>query len=207
MQEFRYQLKHMGILFYIPIFVAAIILPFILLVPDNVQNHLFISLEFIIVPISSWWSIYLVYYFYHQGAEEVLQHFFVKNLFLNHLKFLGIFMGIIFILVILFSVRFNANFPSLFLLFTGQSILFSTLGLLLAVTFKDVQTAIVVLTLYTSTEIITYGELLPGLHLFFFQMPSSMRDITTYFIFSVLIALVMAAITYKVGTKMERNII
>lgn len=207
MLEFKYQIKHMGFLFYVPIIVAVLLIPFILLMPDNAQKGMFIALEFIVIPMAAWWAIYQLYFFYHQGAEEILVHFFSKVMLINYAKFIGVSLVLNLLLTGIYSIKFQSDFLILFFLFFGQSVLFSSVGLLIAVIFKDIEIAIVLLTLYTSTEIITFGELLPGFHLFVFDLPVSLRDVMINNGFYLFISIILLAVSYKVSSTMERNIL
>lgn len=164
-------------------------------------------MEFFLIPLSAWWAIYQVYYFYHQGAEEILVHFVSNRFIFNHIKFLGIFIAMLTILAAITSIRFGVNFPTLLTLFIGQSIIIATCGLIFSVLFKNVETAFLIIALYVSTEAITVGKLLAWPHILLFDFPDSLKETFINSGVYIISSLLLLFITRKLVSTTERKLL
>lgn len=163
---------------------AAIVplLPFIVLISqlltfqDDVSRLIY-TLQFLIAPFSCWWVIFLFQEYFEGGMDQLLpsyplskwEHGLIKSV-------LVIFIYFIITIIVLFATSMTVSglmFGSLLVNHLSLSLLFSSIGFLLVTSTKNVVISLSVIAIYTVTEYMTRGSVIPWYHLFTFDITAS----------------------------------
>lgn len=209
MDQFKFEVKNMGLNFYIPIIIFLVVFCSLFFLPaEQYELQLLIFLQTVFVPFSAWWSIYLVYELYQNQSEEILLLCYPRNLILNFIKFESIFIIMLALIVATFYVILpDVSIFKLLILLISQALLISSLGLLLAIFFKNIETPFMIIVLYIATELLTLGDVFLWPHMFFFDFNFTFREIVFYAISSMLLVTVSLYLSYVNVRTIERKII
>ncbi|CAM4186399.1 hypothetical protein BAMA_24495 [Bacillus manliponensis] len=209
MEQFKFEVRNMGIHFYIPIVICfAVLIVLITLPQETYILQQFVVIQTFIIPLSAWCTAFLVYELYHHHAEEVLIKLYSKKLIQNYIKVITIFLLIITILSTVLGVKSEALHPmNLGLLLVSQTLIFSSISLFLAVYFKNVETSLMLVIMYVATELITMGELMPWPHLFYFNPNVQLEDVLAYGIVSIVSSVIFIMASHSVVKTVERSVI
>lgn len=170
-----FDIKSMRGMFWPPVIVTVLCLLYFIYLTSNQTLDLLMALpviEFIVVPLSSWWIVYLFYDYYENNALEILlsypistdEHGFFRIIFFTMLYTIQslILMGY----MVMFS---EASLSLLLLQYVPQYLFFVGLSFLCMTLFHNVGVTLTVIAFYTATEFLTGGELTPWYHVFFYN--------------------------------------
>lgn len=163
----------MRVMFWMPILVMVLCLLYFMYLTSHQTLDIILALptfEFLIVPFSSWWILYLFYDYYEENALEVLlsypiteyEHGFFRISFFTALYTIATLSLIGYIAA--FS---EAKFTLLLLQYVPQYVFFASLSFLCMALFRNIGVALTVIAFYTATEFLTAGQLLPWFHVFY----------------------------------------
>ncbi|ASS76531.1 hypothetical protein CIG75_17240 [Tumebacillus algifaecis] len=153
-------------------------------------NQLLPMLEAMLPAFAAWWSIFLFQDLLEEPGGETIFSYPISRLQLGLFRVLFFLAG--YLLFLLASIALiDVWFPefvtaSLFLQFATQSIFFAGLGYASVVLFRNCGWSLVVLILYSCTQIFTKGELFPYVNVYLFNdrvLPISAfasRSVTTF---------------------------
>ncbi|TCT26380.1 hypothetical protein EDD68_10281 [Melghiribacillus thermohalophilus] len=209
MNQLKFEIKNMGFHFYLPIIVFLFVSILLIMLPtEQYEIQFFILLQVLFIPLSAWWSIFLVYELYHHQAEEILIQFYSHKLLINYVKFVSIFLLMLLVTVTLLGVKSaELNIGELFILLTSQVLVISSFGLLLAIFFKSVETSLMAIIMYVATELITLGDLFPWPHIFYFAFNFTVEEISTFGIVSLFVSAAFLIFSFFFVKRIERHII
>lgn len=170
-----FDIKSMRGIFWIPFVVMMLcLLYFIYLTSDQTLDVLLALpvFEFIVVPLSSWWIIYLFYDYYENHALEVLLSYPVSEA--GHGFFRILLFTFLYTIVTLFLMGYlvlfsDASLLLLLLQYVPQYFFFAGLSFLCMTLFQNIGVTLTVIAFYTATEFLTGGHLIPWYHVFFFN--------------------------------------
>jgi len=173
--DFKFDIKAMGIVFYVPILIVFLQLVYIYTLSQTfIEPKIVLPMfEFILVPFASWWILYLFNDYYERGGGELLfsypvttsQHGFFRITFMFFLYTILAMILFLFISILGdFPIKYiSLQFIPQFYFFCGLTFLFMTL-------FKNVSIVLTIIAFYVSTEFLTQGNLIPWYHVFFFNV-------------------------------------
>lgn len=193
-----FDIKSMRVMFWIPFFVMVLCLLYFMYLTSNQTLDVLLALptfEFIIVPLSSWWIIYLFYDYYENDALEVLLSYPISEY--EHGFFRIIFFTILYTLSTLFLMGYMTMFSdaSLFLLllqYVPQYLFFVGLSFLCMTLFQNIGIALTIMAFYTATEFLTGGQLIPWYHVFFYnEMLLTFDEIFNKSVITLMIGLIL----------------
>lgn len=165
----------MRMMFWIPFIVMILCLfYFIYLTSDQTLDVLLAlpTFEFIIVPLSSWWIIYLFYDYYENHALELLLSYPVsepEHGFFRILSFIFFYtIATLFLMgyIVMFS---DASLSLLLLQYVPQFLFFAGVSFLCMTLFQNIGVVLTIIAFYTATEFLTGGQLIPWYHVFFYN--------------------------------------
>lgn len=170
--DIRFDIKNMGLMFFVPLFIITIAFFYFIYITDTSINLIqaFPVVEFIVVPFSCWWIIYLFYDYYElKGGEILLSYPLSDN---QHGLFRILLFNLIYlvpslIVVVYITINSNAKFTLLILQYIPEFIFFSGLGFILITLFKNTSVVITIISFYVATEFLTNGQFLPWYHVFY----------------------------------------
>ncbi|GAB4075231.1 hypothetical protein GCM10028778_27350 [Barrientosiimonas marina] len=175
-----FEIKSMGLSFYVPMFVY-IFLIYQLFTFHGYEAVIFKIMEYLIIPMSGWWIIYLFYDYFEEGLYDLLrsyplthwEHGFIRvNYFLvMYLLLLSITITAIDMIMV------NAAFIPLFIQYFSEAIIFAYGSFLIVILTKNVSITIMVIGVYVATEVLTLGQVIPWYHVMFFNTsPLSIQE-------------------------------
>lgn len=188
----------MRVMFWIPIVVMILCLLYFMYLTSNQLLDVLLALpafEFIIVPLASWWIIYLFYDYYEHDALEVLLSYPVSEF--QHGFYRIILFTLFYIIATIplmgyIAMFSDANLPLLLLQYVPQYLFFAGLSFLCMTLFHNIGVALTVIAFYTATEFLTYGQLIPWYHVFFYnEQPLDFYQIVNKSIITFIIGLLL----------------
>ena len=170
-----FDIRSMRGMFWIPFVVMIFCLLYFIYLTSNQTLDILLALpvfEFIIVPLSSWWIIYLFYDYYENHALEVLLSYPVSEA--EHGFFRILFFIFLYTIVTLFLMGYivlfsDASLLLLLLQYVPQYFFFAGLSFLCMTLFQNIGVTLTVIAFYTATEFLTGGHLIPWYHVFFYH--------------------------------------
>lgn len=171
----KFDIISMGTMFWIPIAISIISFLYLMYISDPLMNLVlaYPYLEFLVVPFSSWWIIYLYYDYYENKGEEVLLSYPISKLQHGVVRvsaFFGLYLLSIFpLFVYIYISSSSVGILPLLLQFVPQVFFFCSLSFLLITLTKSTGVAITLVAFYVATEFLTKGTLIPWYHVFFFN--------------------------------------
>lgn len=209
MHGFKFEMKMMGSQLYVPVFVFLLMIILISAIPIS-SNIAYIMTQIIFIPFSSWWIVNLVYDQYHTNSEEILTQIFSIKPFIflnNYIKFTIFYLCLTLFICISLSLKFeDLNFVVILTIFISQVLLISSCSLFVAVYFKSIEIAFMLIIIYAGTEGVTMGELIPWYHIFFFQK-LSLGEALINGIEYLFISSIFLIMTYKNIKTLERRVL
>ncbi|TYR78880.1 hypothetical protein FZC66_17815 [Priestia megaterium] len=209
MEPFKFEVRNMGVHFCLPIIAFLIVLTFLLLLPPETYIlQQFLLIQVLVIPLSAWCTVFLVYELYHNHAEEILIPFYRNKLFINYAKIIVIFIFMLTSLSMVLGMKAEGlDFVELCLLFTSQTLVISSFSLLAAVFFKSVEISLMIVIMYVATEVITMGDVMPWPHLFYFNLDLVVHEIELYGTISLVSTIIFIILTRSLVKTIERNMI
>lgn len=173
--DLNFEIKSMGVSFYVPIILTLFITIYLFSISQP-EISLVIALkliEFLFVPFSSWWVIYLFYDYFEEDGGEILFSYPVSviNLGIARVMIFVLFYNILLLMVVA-AIALNSQqevFINLILQLAPQVIFFSGLAFSLMTFFKDIGISISFIAVYVVTELLSAGQVMPWYHVFFFN--------------------------------------
>lgn len=162
---FEFDVKSMGYLFFIPIFLWAL-LAFLFLITAMEVKPFYQIVQFIFIPSSGWWIVYRYSELLEDGARETLFPLYKEYLLTDIIRYYAIV-----VLEIIFLFLFYNNAGSLqweliiYSLLLGLN--FLILGTLLILWTRNIELSIGLIAIYTLVEFVTNGQLIPWPHFFY----------------------------------------
>lgn len=202
-----FKMKSMGYNFFVPLVMFLFFVSFILILPTGaLEFQLPISMQILFVPLSAWWSVFLVYEIYDLEAEEILARLYPKKILSYYSLLTLIFLVLGWVLIILLNLRLPSFTALEFLiLFSGQVILLSSLGLFFAILFKSVEVSFLVISMYVATEMMTGGAYMPWPHIFSFDLTLGMSEVVVGAILSLIASAFFLGIAVSFLGTVERK--
>jgi len=162
----------MGVTAYFPLLVILALFGYISLRKDfsNVWNSLVPALEFTLPVFASWWSVFLFQDVLEEPGSETLFSYPITRRKLGVTR-VAIFYAVYLILVlslllVLEWLSATSVFLPLAIQYGSESFFFAGLGFLAMVLTLDSGWALAVVLVYTSTQLLTGGQVLPLLNVF-----------------------------------------
>lgn len=198
----------MGVNAYIPFIVVLVLISYSKMKQDAL-THIIPALELTFPAFAAWWSIFLFQDVLEEPGSETLFSYPIKRWKLG-LARVGFFfiIYIILMLIMLFiidqwSVTEDILLPLAIQLGT-QSFFFAGLGFLSMVLFSKSGWALVILVVYTSTQVLTRGTLIPIVNIFIFnQGVLPISELWGPALFSVLMGTVFWALAHMLFAKIR----
>ncbi|PRT15844.1 hypothetical protein G9298_28540 (plasmid) [Bacillus thuringiensis] len=206
----RFDIKSMGISFFIPIFVQFIYLIIVLLFPiQNLDARIVtVSFQVLITPLGAWWIAYHLSEMYYRNGEEILIKFYSPNFILDIVRFNFLFIIFIVLSCIIISIKVpDINLIYIMSLTISQSIFFSSLSSIITIFFKSIDLALTLIILYASIEGITLGKVIPWLHVFSFDKKLEFGLIVDYIVLNIILSIVFLLLSVVFIKRIERNLI
>ncbi len=209
MEQLKFEIKNMGIYFYIPIIVFIVFIGVILRFSGGIYDlHLFILIQVLFAPLSAWWTSFLLYDLYHNNSEETLIQFYSNKLLLNYLILLAVFLIMLLMLSIILGFKSdNISVTDSFILFSSQTFVISSMSLIMTVFLKSIESSLMIVIIYVATEVITLGDLMPWPNIFYFNLEFMTRTVVEYGCVSLIVSLVFYTLSMFFVKTIERNII
>lgn len=168
-----FEIKSMGFSFFIPILLSFFIIIFFLSInrPVVALELAIPVMEYLFVPFSCWWSIYLFYDYYEDFGSEVLFSYPLTKR--EHGIFrIGIFFLLYLILLLMNLTILDFLHPDFLLIklllqFVPEIIFFTGLGSIIVNFLRSPMLSISFVSIYVAVEFLTKGNLLPLYHPFF----------------------------------------
>lgn len=189
-----FEFKSMGWAFFIP-FLPFTILGIQLLNYNNEAVSIYLTLEFLVAPLGCWWLVFLFHEYFEGGLDELLPSYPLLKSYHGLLRG-GIIMTIYFSLMLLFIlftsiVITDSTFGPMALKYISLSFLFCSVGFLLVMCLRSVTISLSIIAIYTVTEFMTRGDVIPWHHLFTFNIEpptyaDSVSDAIIHVIFGVI---------------------
>ncbi|MDL4839493.1 hypothetical protein [Aquibacillus rhizosphaerae] len=158
-----FEIKSMGISFYLPIAVLLylLVLNYTGSGPDFIRR-LSLFIEFIVCPLAAWWSIYLLLDYYEEGLEKLLFSYPVSVLFHGLIRvLLFLFIYLIGVLLVLFAISLTHNtmgLKSQLLQYYPQCLLYAAVGFFLMVATRNIIVPLLSITGYVAVKFFTSGS-------------------------------------------------
>lgn len=196
-------------MFWIPFIMFTLCLLYFIYLTSDRSLDLILALpafEFIVVPFSSWWIIYLFYDYYENHALEVLLSYPIseaKHGLVRILFFIILYTALSLVLM-LYIVFFSGTSLSLLLLqYVPQYLFFAGLSFLCMTIFKNVGVTMTLIAFYTTTEFLTEGDLIPWYHVFFYN-----KSLLNFYqiVNKSIITLLISLLLIKLGGYFLRNV-
>jgi hypothetical protein len=180
----------MGWSFFVPFF-PFLILDFQLLQYSGESANIFLTLEFLAAPLGSWWIVFMYHEYFEGGLDELIYSYPLSKWY-HGLVRSGVVM-VLYILLFLISLSFIAvtildfAFGPAAMRYLGLTFLFGSVGFFLIVTLKSVVISLSVIAIYTVTEYMTQGDVIPWPHVFEFYLtaPTYKDSIPTFVMHSL----------------------
>lgn len=167
--------KVMGINRYVPIFASLLILIYVrTLIVDSLNIAPIITgLESVLPVFCGWWTIQLFSEILEEEGGETILSYPVERIKLGSYR-VGIFtlFYMVLIAIVIFIIQIwlgEKIFTSLFLQISIEAIFFSSLSFFLEVVICNSLWTLGIIFVYTSTDILTKGSVLPILNVFLFN--------------------------------------
>ncbi|WP_026678860.1 hypothetical protein [Fictibacillus gelatini] len=198
--DFSFEIKAIGYAFYFS-FLPFLFFVFQFLFGEKELSFILLKqMEFLIVPFSAWWIIFLYHDYFEEGGSDLLYSYPLKAEEHGLLR-IGVFSALYEILIAIccmfLIVRFpDANFFVLFIQYAAESLLYISIGFVIILLTKKVMVPILMIVAYVSTEFLTEGSIIPVFHIMSFNTePLSFDQI----IFSVLLNGCISVILFVFG--------
>ncbi|MGP7816527.1 hypothetical protein [Niallia sp. 01092] len=176
-----FEIKALGYSFYLPILLQIIFL-FQMVLLDNKLNFILLKeMEFLVVPFSAWWIIFLYYDYFEEDGNTVLFTY-PLTIFQHGILRVSIFTLLYEILLIidcliLNLIHYKNYFFNLLLPYLFQSLLYIAIAFFIVLFSKKVMVPIIVIGGYVSTEYLTGGNIIPFFHIITFNIePITFRE-------------------------------
>lgn len=192
--DFKFEVKNMGIMFWVPVVVMIIsMIYFIYITDSSIELKLaFPMLEFILVPFSSWWIIYLYYDYFDRDGLEILLSYPLTNAehgLLRILLFIIFYTILSLFLFIYVSSNSSATLLVLLLQYIPQFLFFGGISFFLMTLFRNSSIAITIIAFYVTTEVLTKGQFIPWYHVFFAnEVPLGINDVINKSILNLILS-------------------
>ncbi|SDX11048.1 hypothetical protein SAMN05444487_11079 [Marininema mesophilum] len=169
--DLRYDWRSMGVFAYVPLGISIFVFLILLLMGSDLSRVIQFS-EMSLPLFASWWSILLMQEFLEQEGNETLFSYPLSRYKMGILR-VFLFWGL-YILVIAWVIGAKQwvdspaphFFSSLFLQLGYESLFYAMVGFLLIVLTKNTVWAMGIMFVYTSTQFLTHGNLIPWLNIY-----------------------------------------
>lgn len=172
---FLFDLKSMGIAFYVPHLVWLVSLLMILNFGDDPATYYstFIVIQGIYIPFCCWHVIFRYNQVIQMGAQDTLLPYYRKWVVFDVIRYSSMyFIGQILLVVTVWITIGDAIFTLINLIHFPILLIFYVLvGLTAILYLKSVEIALTFISIYTVTEVITQGTFMPWPRIFFFVPP------------------------------------
>ncbi len=175
-----FEFKSMGWAFFVP-FLPFIILGYQLFTIVHEASVIYLTFEFLIAPFGCWWLIFLYQEHFEGGLVELLPSYPLSKWQHGLLKggiVITIYLIIMSLFILLASLFIpNATFGPMALKYISLSFLFCSVSFVFVTTVKNVIISLSIIAIYTVTEYMTRGDVIPWHHLFTFNIePPTYKD-------------------------------
>lgn len=196
-----FEIKSMGIDFYVPFLVILIAILYTCFSPSlDIIQYTSKILEFVVCPIAAWWSMYLFLDYYEDRASELLFSYPVSTLFHGIIRvtvFFLLFLVAFFILLLVITFKYPyVSLVNLAVLYIPQTVLYCYLGFFLMVLSRNITVPLLILVAYVAMKYWTMGDrLFPLYNVMSFSIDMQLYPRIIYLaIKNVALALVLAVI-------------
>ncbi|WP_100012144.1 hypothetical protein [Lentibacillus sediminis] len=173
--SFRFDMKTMGVIFFVPVVMFAFSLSIIVLAPgivDDRYNNI-VVIQGLFIPFSCWWILYRLSEMYEEGAQETLVPYYSKRFPVDFFRYFFLHVIGLAVLCSILIIKYDAS------ILTGINVLhfiiltlfYMLLGTSLIVLIKNVEISLTIIMIYTVLEVITQGDYMPWPHVFLFDPP------------------------------------
>ncbi|WP_382359336.1 hypothetical protein [Lentibacillus kimchii] len=204
-----FETKVMGNAFYLPFIGFLLALGQIFWGKDSDLSLLFWSLEFIVTPLSSWWTVFLFYEYYEEEAAELLFSYPISAFKHGLGRILVFLSGYIVLFISLLAVASLADkgaFLVLIVQYIPETLLFSGFAFLAAVIVRNIFVPLIIIIFYITTEFFTKGSLIPWYHAMFFNTsPVQFQDIWSRSLTNLVISVVLMLLGHLYLSKRKRS--
>lgn len=200
--------RSIGFIAYVPVVACMMIFLYTLIVHEAIP-FIIPALEFSIPVFAAWWSIFLFYDVLEEPGNETIFTYPLPRWKLGIAR-VGSFY--LFYLVLIAIMLFAVNtwtapgiFLPMYIQLVVQSFFFSALGFFSMIMTLNTGWALMVVIVYSSTQILTRGELLPLLNIYLFnEEPLSMWEFPFPLILALTFGIVFMWISQYMLSHMRR---
>ncbi|SEN39863.1 hypothetical protein [Lihuaxuella thermophila] len=164
--------KSMGFNAYVPFLAAFFILGYSFLAKND-ASRIIPALEFSFPIFAAWWSVFLFYDLLEEPGSETIFTYPVSRWSLGITRVLSYFALYLFLLFFLLWIvdAFAAPgiFAPMYVQLAIQSFFYCTLGFVSMAATLNAGWSLVIVVIYSSTQILTRGELFPWINIYLFN--------------------------------------
>lgn len=157
---------------YVPIIVAILLIGYSYL-RLNALTHIIPALEFFFPVFAAWWSIFIFQDILEEPGGEIIFSYSISRLQLGIIRVVSFFILYLILMIIMLLVIDHLCIADLFLSLALQlgteSFFFAGLGFLAMVTTLNTGWALTIVVIYSCTQILTAGHMLPFINIYIFN--------------------------------------
>lgn len=168
------EIKSMKGAFYLPVLVS-IAFSFHILFVEQLDIYQFWLLEFMIIPLAGWWTVFLFYEYFEEGNAELLFSYPVCNMYhglVRVLSFLVLYILLLLITLLVLNAKADGTtFLSLSTQYVPGAIFFSGLAFMLVILTRNIMVPLIFIGFYVAGEYFLSSSnfVFPWYHAMFFN--------------------------------------